>query len=241
MAGVTIAAPGSAASSTAVLLEVRLEGGLARLRAVRYDRELVAEIKALPQRRFIRERREWVLPARRDNLAALAGLLERLGDRVQIEARTRRRVDRARRGQIDEHDGSFELRITPRRDLLAAVRALPDRRYLPDRHCWRVPATRAGALALSALIECGEFEASNEAVAARLNALAQPRGRGSVSHDAAPVEETGTRASPVAHWRHVTRGPIYHANPGRREWIAGVGWCVRIRVEPGRHHREERG
>lgn len=240
MSGATLTAPGSEVPSTEGPIKVRIEGGLVRLRCERYDRELVDEIRSLPQRRFIRERREWVLPARRDNLAALAGLFERLGDRVQIDARDRRRVDRARRGRIDEHDGHFEVRITPRRKLLAAVRALPDRRYLPDRRCWQVPPTRAGALALLALIESGEFEASSEAVAGRLTALAQPRPRRALSWDGEPAEETATRVSPVAHWRHVTRGPIFRANPGRRQWIAGVGWCVRIRVDPGRHHREER-
>jgi hypothetical protein len=55
------------------------------------------------------------------------------------------------------------------------------------------------------------------------------------------------RSSPKAHWRHVTRGAIFDANPRRREWIAGVGWCVRIRVDPRRRrsgreqHREREG
>ena len=97
MSGATLTAPGSEVPSTEGPIKVRIEGGLVRLRCARYDRELVDEIRSLPQRRFIRERREWMLPARRDNLAALAGLFERLGDRVQIDARYRRRVDRARR------------------------------------------------------------------------------------------------------------------------------------------------
>lgn len=51
-------------------------------------------------------------------------------------------------------------------------------------------------------------------------------------HDGAATQ--AGRASPTPHWRHVTRGPIFAANPKRREWVDGVGWCVRVRVDPTR-------
>jgi hypothetical protein len=44
------------------------------------------------------------------------------------------------------------------------------------------------------------------------------------------------RARP--HWRHVTRGHIFRANPHRHEWVEGIGWCVRVRVDPERPDRK---
>ena len=40
------------------------------------------------------------------------------------------------------------------------------------------------------------------------------------------------RRSPVAHWRHYTAGAVFD-NPARpRINVPGIGWCVRIRVNP---------
>jgi hypothetical protein len=60
------------------LLEVDIEGGRVRLRT-RYDPQLVERLRRLPGRRFIPKLREWVLPASRAALAALAGRLAELG------------------------------------------------------------------------------------------------------------------------------------------------------------------
>ncbi len=212
-------------------LQVDLERGLARLRVERYDEELIEQIRALPGRRFIRERREWVLPARQSALAQLAALLEGLGERVLVSKRARRRLDRVRPGRIEQHGGAFELTFVPQRQTLERVRALPERRYKRERHRWTVPATRAGALALLTLLDDGEFTATKE-LTARLARIAEERSDGEAPVAGEGGETPATRASPTPHWRHVTRGPIYRSARQRRQWIAGVGWCARVRVDP---------
>ncbi len=215
-----------------------LEGGLARLRVERYDKGLIEHIRALPERRFIRERREWVLPARHPSLSQLAELVERLGTRALVSKRARRRLDRASPGRIEQHDDAFELTFIPQPRTLERIRALPERRYLPKRRCWTVPATRAGALALLTLLEDGEFTGT-EAVTARLARIAEERTDGVAPAAAENRDAAATRASPTPHWRHVTRGPIYHSTRQRREWIAGIGWCVRVRVDPRGRRSEQ--
>jgi hypothetical protein len=151
-------------------------------------------------------------------------------------------LERARPGRIESRDGQFELTFAfnPRR--LTRVRSIPERRYLPERRSWTVAPTRGGALALLALLEEGDFTAEPE-VAARLARLASERspdspGQGDAERDgAASVEQ---RSSPSPHWRHVTRGPIFDANPHRHEWVEGVGWCVRVRVDPLRRRAGRR-
>ncbi len=211
-------------------LDVDIDGGLVRLRS-RYDPELVRQIKALPGRRYIRARAEWVVPARREALAALAALVDRLGDAARPTQRAYRRLERARPGRIEISAGQFELSFAfePRR--LARVRSIPERRYQPERRSWMVPPTRAGAIALRALVNEGEF-AAEPGVVSRLSRLAAAHEPGDALNEG-PRRE-GRRSSPVPHWRHVTRGPIFEANRGRREWVAGIGWCVRVRVDPTR-------
>lgn len=216
-------------------LHVDVDGGLVRLRGA-CDPELVRQIRALPSRRFIRERSEWVLPARREALAEVAALVDRLGDDARLSPRARQRFERARPGRIESRNGQFELTFAynPRR--LARVRAIPERRYLPERRSWTVAPTRAGAIALIALLEEGEFTAQLE-LAARLARLAAERASGSSGSEGAGDDRTATgerRSSPVPHWRHVTRGPIFDANAERQEWVEGIGWCVRVRVDPVR-------
>jgi hypothetical protein len=216
-------------------LHVDVDGGLVRLRGD-YHPELVKQIRALPGRRFIRERSEWVLPARREALADVGALVDWLGEDARLSARARRRLERARPGRIESSNGQFELSFAfnPRR--LARVRSIPERRYLTERRSWTVAPTRAGALALLALLEEGEFTAQPD-LAARLARLAAGRALGSsgledAERDRAASEEQ--RSSPAPHWRHVTRGPIFDANPHRKELVEGIGWCVRVRVDPAR-------
>jgi hypothetical protein len=222
-------------------LRIDVDGGLVRLRGD-YHPELVKQIRALPGRRFIRERSEWVLPARREALADVAALVERLGEDARLSARARRRLERAGPGRIESRDGQFELSFAfnPRR--LARVRSIPERRYLPERRSWTVAPTRAGALALLALLEEGEFTAQPD-LAARLARLAAERAPGSSGSEGASGDRAATkeqRSSPAPHWRHVRRGPIFDANPHRREWVEGIGWCVRVRVDPVRRRAGER-
>jgi hypothetical protein len=222
------------------LLEVDMDGGLVRLRT-RYDPRLVERLRRLPGRRFNAERGEWVLPARREGLAALAGLLAELGGQAQLTERARRRLDRHGPGRVELRDDEFELSMRPRRQRLERIKAVPERRYLPERRRWRVAPTRAGALALLALVDDGELVGAPAALT-RLRQLAAGRAGGGEAEGgpAGDAAET-SRKSPIKHWRHITRGPIFHANPHRHEWVDGIGWCVRVRVDPKRSSGEETG
>jgi hypothetical protein len=154
----------------APLLGVDIDGGLVRLRTC-YDPQLVERLRRLPGRRFIAERGEWVLPARRAGLAALAGLLVELGGQAELSERARRRLERQGPGRIEVREGEFELSVRPRPELVERIRALPERRYRAERRGWRVAPTRAGALALLALVEDGELVAT-PATLSRLRRLA---------------------------------------------------------------------
>ena len=154
----------------APLLGVDIDGGLVRLRT-RYDPQLVERLRRLPGRRFIAERGEWVLPARREGLAALAGLLAELGGQAELSERARRRLERHGPGRIEVRDGEFELSVRPRPRLVERIRALPERRYRGERRRWRIAPTRAGALALLALVGDGELVAA-PATLSRLRWLA---------------------------------------------------------------------
>jgi hypothetical protein len=212
------------------LLDVDIDGGLVRLRAP-YDPDLVEEIRRLPGRRFIAERAEWVLPARRAGLIALARLLTAVDAR--LSERARRRLERHGPGRLELSEGEFELRASPRPHRLERIRAIPERRYLPKREAWRIRPTRAGALALLALLEAGELVCRPE-VEGRVRQVAAGRPGEGESRGGGGGEPSIGRASPTPHWRHVTRGPIFRANTQRREWIDGIGWCVRVRVDSRR-------
>jgi hypothetical protein len=215
------------------LLAVDIDGGLVRLRT-RYQLRLVERLRRLPGRRFIAERGEWVLPARREGLAALAQLLAELGDQAELSERARRRLERHGPGRIEVREGEFELSVRPRPQLVERIRTVPERRWLTERRRWRVPTTRAGALALLTLVDDGELVAA-PATLARLRRLAAGRAAPGVPEGGRAAGEPGaSRASPRKHWRHVSRGPIFRANPHRHEWIEGIGWCVRVRVDPDR-------
>jgi hypothetical protein len=96
-----------------------------------------------------------------------------------------------------------------------------------------VPLTRAGALAILDLAD-----RTNELVTTRRARLALQRTAtrtDSTSHALRcpdPATIGPKRRSPIAHWRHYTRGPIFE-NPAReRIHVPGVGLCVRVRVDP---------
>jgi hypothetical protein len=233
----TTRSPRPAASQAQPLLAVDIDGGLVRLRT-RYEAQLVERLRCLPGRRFIAKRGEWVLPARRDGLLALARLIVELDGQAELSDRARRRLERHGPGRIDLHGGEFELSVRPRPGRLERIRALPERRYLPGQRRWLVPPTRAGALALLALVDDGELVAAPAALA-RLRQLASSRAAsGEPVRDEAD-EAAASRASPTPHWRHVTRGHIFSANPHRHEWVDGIGWCVRVRVDPERRRGRE--
>jgi hypothetical protein len=233
VAGTATASHPLEAERPARLLEVDIDGGLVRLRT-RYDPQLVERLRRLPGRRFVAERSEWVLPARREALVALAQLLAELGGQAELSERARRRLERHGPGRIEVREGEFELSVRPRPHLVERIRAVPERRYWAERRCWRVAPTRAGALALLGLVDDGELVAA-PATLGSLRQLAASRAA-AVGPEGGPAaaEARANRASPSPHWRHVTRGPVFRANPHRHEWVEGIGWCVRVRVDPKR-------
>jgi hypothetical protein len=233
----TTTARRSAASQAQPLLTVDVDGGAVRLRT-RYEPQLVERLRRLPGRRFIAKRGEWVLPARPDGLLALARLIVELGGQAELSDRARRRLERHGPGRIDLHGGEFELSVRPRPGRLERIRAVPERRYLPQQRRWLVPPTRAGALALLALVDDGELVAA-PATLTRLRELASNRAAAGEPVGDEADESAASRASPTPHWRHVTRGPTFRANPHRHEWVDGIGWCVRVRVDPERRRGRE--
>jgi hypothetical protein len=230
-----VAMTGSAVGERPRLL-VDLEGGLVHLRAD-YDRRLVALIRQLPDRHYVPERAEWIMRARRPALAELRELIERPELEVTLSERARRRLERHGPGRLTLDKGELRLAFpyNPRR--LKRVRAIPERRFDPDSKSWIVPPTRAGALELLRLLDEGEFR-GDVAVRRRLEALAAGQEEGGEQRQPRDDGEP-CRESPIPHWRHVTRGAVFDANPQRQEWVDGVGWCVRIRVDPARHRRSE--
>jgi hypothetical protein len=222
--------------TTGKRLDIDIDEGLIRLRSD-YDPDLIDRIRALPDRRYIRERQEWVAPARRRTLTALVSLIEAVEGSVDtaVTRRAARRLKTQGPGQITTAGHDFQLTFGYSRRRLELVRALPDRQFDPTTKTWIVASTRAGALGLLELIATYEFRAQPP-VLARLQQLA----KGLPPAPAKPTERgSARRRSPRPHWRQVTRGPIFQANRARREWVQGVGWCVRIRVDPRR--RRDRG
>jgi hypothetical protein len=215
-------------------LLVDLDGGLVHLRAD-YDPRLVALMRRLPDRHYVAERAEWIMPARRPALAELCELIKRPELDVTLSERARRRLERHGPGRLTLDKGELRLVFpyNPRR--LKRVRAIPERRFDPDSKSWIVPPTRAGALELLRLLDEGEFR-TEVAVSRRLEALAAGQEGG---RERQPSDDGPSRESPIPHWRHVTRGAIFDANPQRQEWVDGVGWCVCIRVDPARRRRRE--
>ena len=80
-------------------LLVDLDGGLVHLRAD-YDPRLVALIRKLPDRHYVAERAEWIMPARRPALAELCELIERPELEVTLSERARRRLERHGPGRL---------------------------------------------------------------------------------------------------------------------------------------------
>jgi hypothetical protein len=221
-----------------VALRVDVEGGLVRLHCA-YKPEVIAEVRALPGRRYLPKAQEWVAPARRDILGRLAALTEQLGERAEVTRAARSRLDRACPGLIERDAEGFSVRFGYTRRRLDLIREVAERTWDPLSRSWRVPATRAGALGLLALLDSDEFtgDPSVRGVLERLGS-ATPCGPDTHPRDEGRAQ---VRSSPTAHWRHVTRGPIFNANTRRHRWIEGVGWCVRVRVDPERRRAKRAG
>lgn len=217
-------------------LRVDAHDGLLLLAAVPYDDAIVDGIRALPERRYRRGTQDWCVPARREHLrhaCALIGEFEERGIDIEISSQASGRLARAGVGRVILRGDVIEITgpYNPRR--LLALRALPERRFDNERGAWTIPLTRAGALAILDLADRSDELVTTQRArrvltrSATRTASARPHAR-----DADAATPGPKRRSPIAHWRHYTAGPVF-ANPEReRVYIAGIGVCVRIRVDP---------
>ena len=221
-------------------LVIHANRGLLQLAAEPYDETVVHWIRTVPQRRYRPQTHDWCIPARREHLQAVCTVIAELEERgiaVEISEAAAARLARVDTGRAILRASAIEIAGPYSERRLPALRALPERQFDAERKLWTVPLTRAGALAILALADdTGELVVTQRARRALQRAATAKRN----ARDAdAPVEPT--RRSPVAHWRHHTRGAVFD-NPARpRINVPGIGWCVRIRVNPRRGHGDTRG
>jgi hypothetical protein len=219
-------------------LRIDASGGLMRLASSPYDETVVDWIRTLPQRHYRREPQDWSVPARREHLRSVCGVIAELEERgidVDIAEPAAARLSRLDVGRGVLRGGAIEIAGPYSERRLPALRALPERRFDAERKIWTVPLTRAGALAILALAdETDELVITQRARRAlQRSAAASPSTDRAVGSDAASAGRA-PRRSPVAHWRHYTAGAVFD-NPARpRVNVPGLGWCVRIRVNPRR-------
>jgi len=221
-------------------LRVDANEGLLQLAAVPYDETIVDWIRTLPQRRYRREAQDWIIPARREHLQIVCGLIAELEERgiaVEISETAGARLTRVDIGRAMLRDGAIEIAGPYSERLLPALRALPERRFDTEFKVWQVPLTRAGATAILAIVDGSDdlviTQRARRALERSASATATAR-RGALDTDGPPEP---TRRSPIAHWRHFTSGPVFD-NPARpRLDVPGIGPCMRIRVDPGRRRQ----
>ena len=225
-------------------LRIDAIGGLIRLACAPYDETIVDSIKTLPQRRYHRDSQDWSVPARREYLRSVCGMIAELEERgidVDITEPAAARLSRLDVGRGVLRRGAIEIAGPYSERRLPALRALPERRFDAERKIWTVPLTRAGALAILALAdETDELVITQRARRAlQRSATASPPTDSTARADAASPGRA-PRRSPVAHWRHYTAGAVYE-NPARpRVNVPGIGWCVRVRVDPHRRRATAR-
>ena len=217
-------------------LRVEAEGGLLRLASVPYDAAIVEQIRALPDRQYRRADHAWIVPARREHLRCVCGLIAELEERsvaVQIADSADQRLARLDIGRAMLRGRRIEIAgpYSPRR--LPALRALPERRFDVERKIWTVPLTRAGAVAILTLAEqTDELVLTRRATRALQRTAAADSPTPRMGRERTARSGSPRRRSPVAHWRHYTAGPVFD-NPRRpRIDVPGIGRCVRVRVNP---------
>jgi hypothetical protein len=225
-----------------VLMSLRIDAseGLLMLASAPYDEAIVEQIRALPQRHYRPESQDWGIPARRDHLRTVCGVIAELEERgiaVEIADTAAPRLAHADVGRGTLRGGAVEIAGPYSEGRLPALRALPERRFDAERKIWIVPLTRAGALAILALADdTDELVITRRARHAlqRCATANQSVGHVSSASDPSPGK---TRRSPTPHWRHYTSGAVFD-NPSReRIDVPGIGWCVRVRVNPRGRHR----
>ena len=224
-------------------LRIDAIGGLIRLASAPYDKTIVDLIKTLPQRRYHRDSQDWSVPARREHLRSVCGVIAELEERgidVELAEPAAARLSRLDVGRGVLRHNAIEIAGPYSERRLPALRALPERRFDAERKIWTVPLTRAGALAILALAD-GDDElviTQRARRASERSAAATPPPQGGARHADEP--HAPTRRSPIAHWRHYTAGPVFDNPAHRRVNVPGIGWCVRIRVNPGCGHGDTR-
>ena len=217
-------------------LSVDAHHGLVLLAAVPYDEAIIDWIRAIPERHYRPRAQAWCVPARSEQLRHVSTLIGELEERdiaVELSDSARVRLARTDVGRAILRDNAVEITgpYSPRR--LPALRALPERRFDPERRTWRIPLTRAGALAILDLVDHTHgLGATRRARLALQRSAALTAAAPRAMRDPEPTATGPTRRSPIAHWRHYTRGPIFE-NPAReRVHVPGIGLCVRVRVAP---------
>lgn len=219
-------------------LRIDAIGGLIRLASAPYDETIVDWIRTLPKRHYRRGSHDWTVPARREYLRSVCGVIAELEERgidVDITEPAAARLSRLDVGRGVLRRGAIEIAGPYSERRLPALRVLPERGFDAERKIWTVPPTRAGALAILALADdTDELVITQRARRAlQRSAAASPSTDRAAGADAASLGRA-PRRSPVAHWRHYTAGAVFD-NPTRpRVNVPGIGWCVRIRVNPRR-------
>ncbi|MEA2188174.1 MAG: hypothetical protein QOK16_3185, partial [Solirubrobacteraceae bacterium] len=203
-----------------------------------YVETIVDAIRTLPQRHYRPASQDWSVPARREHLRNVCGVIAELEERgidVDITEPAAARLSRLDVGRGVLRRGAIEIVGPYSERRLPALRALPERQFDAERKIWTVPLTRAGALAILALAdETDELVITQRARRTlQRSATASPPADPAARADAASPGPA-PRRSPVAHWRHYTAGAVFDNSARPRVNVPGIGWCVRIRVNPRR-------
>jgi hypothetical protein len=217
-------------------MSLALSEGLLEIRCG-YDELHVDGLRSLPSARYEPQDRTWRLRAGRENLTAVAVWLHELGDTMVItcDPEAQRRLERCTPAWITARQVGIVVSGPYNAVRVRLLRKVPEAAYDPHKRWWRVEVTRASAAALLEALNRGgwRFEADG-----RTRRLLERVREGSpydpLRIDRAPAEP-GRRRSPVSHWRHHVRGAVFRANRERREFVEGIGWCVRVRVDPNAH------
>lgn len=124
-----------------VLMAMRIDAneGLLQLAAVPYDETIIDWIRTLPQRHYRPETQDWSIPARREHLRAVCGVIAELEERaiaVDISETARARLTRADVGRAILRGDNIEIAGPYSERRLPALRALPERRFDAERTIW---------------------------------------------------------------------------------------------------------
>ena len=110
-----------------------------RLASAPYDETIVGWIRTLPQRRYRRESHDWSVPARREHLRKVCGVIAELEESkndVDITEPAAARLSRLDVGRGVLRRGAIEIAGPYSERRLPALRALPERRFDTERKIW---------------------------------------------------------------------------------------------------------